>query len=312
MFVLAMLGIDLGIFQRRAHKPSTCEALTWSAVWVGLALLFNGGVYFWFGSRIALEFFTGYLVEKSLSVDNLFVFLAVFSYLSIPAALQHRVLFCGILGALILRGVFIIAGTTLLHLFHWAIYVFGAILVIAGIRLWRQRGEAFQPQKSSLFSLVSRSMPIVNQYEGARFTIIRSGHRYATPLLLALVVVELADLMFAMDSIPAIFAITPDPFIVFTSNIFAVLGLRSLYFLLAAAMLRFRYLGAGLALVLGFVGLKMLFSGICQIPIEWSLAAVSALIFGSMLLSLRSGERSSPVTENLLLNMKTVPSDKRD
>jgi len=307
-----MLGIDLGIFQRRAHKPSTCEALTWSAVWVGLALLFNGGVYFWFGSRIALEFFTGYLVEKSLSVDNLFVFLAVFSYLSIPAALQHRVLFCGILGALILRGVFIIAGTTLLHLFHWAIYVFGAILVIAGIRLWRQRGEAFQPQKSSLFSLVSRSMPIVNQYEGARFTIIRSGHRYATPLLLALVVVELADLMFAMDSIPAIFAITPDPFIVFTSNIFAVLGLRSLYFLLAAAMLRFRYLGAGLALVLGFVGLKMLFSGICQIPIEWSLAAVSALIFGSMLLSLRSGERSSPVTENLLLNMKTVPSDKRD
>lgn len=268
--------------------------MAWSAIWVGLALLFNAGLYLWFGPRPALEFFTGYLVEKVLSVDNLFVFLVVFSYFSVPAALQHRVLFWGILGALVLRGLFIVAGTALLQSFHWTIYVLGGLLFLRSIRLFLYRDKPFQLQSNQLFQLLSRFVPAVNEYRGVSFTVVESGRRYATPLLLALVVVEATDLVFALDSIPAIFAITPDPFIVFTSNVFAMLGLRSLYFLLAGTMLRFHYLRTGLALVLGFVGLKMLVSTVYQIPIGWSLGAVSLLIGGSVLLSLlRHGGRSA-------------------
>lgn len=280
-----MLALDLGLFQRRAHQPSIREALAWSAVWIGLALLFNAGIYPWFGAQSALEFFTGYMVEKALSVDNLFVFLVVFSYFSVPPALQHRVLFWGILGALVLRGFFIAAGGALLESFHWAIYVFGGLLFLTGVRLFLKREKPFKPQDNPLFRLFARFVPVVHEYRGASFTVVESQRRYVTPLLLALVAVETADLVFAVDSIPAIFAITPDPFIVFTSNVFAMLGLRSLYFLAAGVMVRFHYLGAGLALVLGFVGLKMLLSDVYEIPIGWSLGAISLLIGGSIFLS---------------------------
>lgn len=295
-----MLAVDLGLFQRRAHQFSLKEALAWSAVWVVLALVFNAGIYFWFGPQAGLEFFTGYLIEKALSVDNLFVFLVVFSYFAVPPALQHRVLFLGILGALVMRGLFIAAGAALLQGFHWMLYVFGALLLLTGIRLFLRREGSFSPQHNPLLRLFSRLVPVVSEYRGGSFTVVESGRRFATPLLLSLVAVEASDLVFALDSIPAIFAITPDPFIVFTSNIFAMLGLRSLYFVLAGVMLRFHYLGKGLALVLGFVGLKMLLSGMYELPVGWSLAIVALLIAGSMLLSLRhrpqvaASGRSSP------------------
>ena len=288
-----MLAVDLGLFQRRAHQPSLKESLAWTVVWVGLALLFNAGVYFWFGHQAGLEFFTGYLIEKALSVDNLFVFLVVFSYFAVPPALQHRVLFWGILGALVMRGLFIAAGTALLESFHWMLYVFGAFLLLTGIRLLIRRERSFSPQNNPLLRLFSRLVPVVSEYRGGSFTVVESGRRCATPLLLSLVAVEASDLVFALDSIPAIFAITRDPFIVFTSNIFAILGLRSIYFLLAGAMSNFRHLGAGLALVLSFVGLKMILSGIYELPVAWSLAIVALLIAGSILLSLRHRPRGA-------------------
>jgi tellurite resistance protein TerC len=294
VFVLAMLALDLGLFQRRAHQPSLKESLAWTVVWVGLGLVFNAGVYFWFGLQAGLEFFTGYLIEKALSVDNLFVFLVVFGYFAIPPALQHRVLFWGILGALVMRGLFIAAGTTLLESFHWMLYVFGAFLLLTGIRLLLRREKSFSPEHNPLLRLFSRLFPVVSEYRGGSFTVVESGRRRcATPLLLSLVAVEASDLLFALDSIPAIFAITRDPFIVFTSNIFAILGLRSLYFLLAGAMSSFRYLGVGLALVLSFVGSKMLLSGIYELSVGWSLAIVALLIAGSMLLSLRHRPRAA-------------------
>ena len=254
-----MLALDLGLFQRRAHQPSLKESLAWTVVWVGLGLVFNAGVYFWFGLQAGLEFFTGYLIEKALSVDNLFVFLVVFGYFAIPPALQHRVLFWGILGALVMRGLFIAAGTTLLESFHWMLYVFGAFLLLTGIRLLLRREKSFSPEHNPLLRLFSRLFPVVSEYRGGSFTVVESGRRRcATPLLLSLVAVEASDLLFALDSIPAIFAITRDPFIVFTSNIFAILGLRSLYFALSSAIAKFRYLKVALAAILGLVGLKML------------------------------------------------------
>jgi tellurite resistance protein TerC len=292
-FVLAMLAVDLGLFQRRAHQPSLRESLAWTIVWVGLALLFNAGVYVWFGPQAGLEFLTGYLIEKALSVDNLFVFLVVFSYFAVPPALQHRVLFWGILGALVMRGLFIAAGTALLQSFHWMLYVFGAFLLLTGIRLLVRRERGFSLQHNRWLRLFARLVPVVSEYRGGSFTVVESGRRCATPLLLSLVAVEASDLVFAVDSIPAIFAITRDPFIVFTSNVFAILGLRSLYFLLAGAMSSFRYLGTGLALVLGFVGLKMLLSSIYELPVGWSLAIVTLLIAGSILLSLRHRLRNA-------------------
>jgi tellurite resistance protein TerC len=299
VFVIAMLALDLGVFQRHAHKPSIREAILWSITWIALALLFNLGMYLWFGQQAALEFFTGYVIEKSLSVDNLFVFLVIFSYFRVPSELQHRVLFWGILGALILRGIFIAAGAALLESFHWTIYVFGGLLLLTGIRLFLEREKPFKPQENPLLRLFSQFMPIRNEYRGASFTVIESGRRYATPLLLALIVVEGTDLIFAFDSIPAIFAITRDPFIVFTSNVFAILGLRSLYFLLSGVLLQFHYLRPGLALVLGFVGLKLLVSGIYQVPIVVSLFVVSLLIGGSILLSIVRQRRLSQTAPHI-------------
>ena len=241
-FVLAMLAIDLGIFHRKAHEVSLREAGIWSAVWVALALLFNLGVYQWFGAERGLEFTTGYLIEKALAVDNIFVFFAIFTYFAVPAAYQHRVLFWGILGALVMRAIFIFAGAALLQQFHWLIYVFGAILVATGVKLLWMSEDGVHPNKNPVYRLFRRLVPSVPEYHGSRFTVIQNGKRYATPLLAVLVLIEWTDVVFAVDSIPAIFAVTSDPFIVFTSNIFAILGLRSMFFLLAGVIGSFHLL----------------------------------------------------------------------
>ena len=284
--VVGLLVLDLGFFHRKAHKPSVREALVWSAVWVGLAFVFNAGLYLWFGPQTALEFLTGYLIEKALSIDNLFVILVIVTSLAVPPDLHHKILFWGILGALGMRGFFVFAGAALLRNFHWTIYLFGGLLLITGIRLFLQRESPVRPLGHPLVRLFSRAVPLVKEYRGAGFTVIEQGRRYATPLLLSLVAVEASDLLFAVDSIPAIFAITPDPFIVFTSNICALLGLRSLYFVLADVMGRFRYLKAGLALTLAFVGLKLMVSAVYVVPIAASLAGVALLIGGSIVVSL--------------------------
>ncbi|TAJ20902.1 MAG: TerC family protein [Planctomycetota bacterium] len=285
-FVLAMLALDLGVFHRSAHEVSLKEAATWSLVWVSLALVFCAGVWHFHGEQKGLEFATGYLIEKALSVDNIFVFVVVFGYFGIPRLYQHRVLFWGILGALAMRAAFIVAGSALLQRFHWLIYVFGALLVLTGIKLLAQRGQEVAPDRNPVLKLVRRFVPVTQQTVCSSFTLVENGRRVATPLLLALLVVELSDLVFAIDSIPAIFAVTTDPFVVFTSNIFAILGLRSMYFLLAGVIERFRYLKIGLALVLVFVGLKMSLMDFYKVPIGASLAVIALLLGGSIWLSL--------------------------
>jgi len=291
IFVLVLLALDLGVFHRKAHEVTTREALTWSVVWIGLALLFNGGVAVWFGSERGLEFLTGFLIEKALAIDNLFVFAVIFSTFAVPLALQHRVLFWGILGALIMRAIFIGVGAALLQQFHWVMYLFGGFLVLTGIKLFLQREAEIDPSRNPLFRLLARFIPSVSEYHGSRFFIVEKGRRYATPLLLVLLAVEVTDVVFAVDSIPAIFAVTSDPFIVYTSNVFAILGLRSLYFLLAGVLGRFEYLKIGLACVLIFVGAKMLMVGVYKIPIGVSLAVVVALIGGSIVASLLRPQR---------------------
>ncbi len=298
-FVLLMLGLDLGVFHRNQHTVSVREALAWSTVWVGLALLFNLGVYFWFGSNKALEFLTGYVIEKALSVDNLFVFVAIFSYFNIPSEWQHRVLFWGILGALVMRALFILVGGAMLSHFHWTMYLFGGILVATGIRLFRQKREGMDVDRSLIVRLVKRLVPVADGHRGANFLARENGRWLITPLFLSLITVEFSDLLFAVDSIPAVFAITSDPFIVFTSNIFAILGLRSLYFLMAGMLDRFRYLKAGLAVVLVLVGLKMLLSSVIEVPILISLALITVVLTGSVLFSLRPSRDKTKPTASL-------------
>jgi tellurite resistance protein TerC len=285
-FVLLMLALDLGVFHRKAHVVRLPEALSWTFVWIALALLFNLGVYHWFGAERALEFLTGYVIEKALSVDNIFVFIVIFSSFSVPAALQHRVLIWGILGALLMRAACIYVGAALLQSFHWIIYVFGAFLVYTGWKLLRQRGQPTQPDRNPLFRLFRRFMPSTSEYHGSKFTIVRDGRRLATPLLLVLVAIEASDIVFAVDSIPAVFAITRDPFIVFTSNIFAILGLRALYFALAGVMTRFHRLKTGLSLVLLFVGVKMMLADLYKLPVLVSLGVIALLLGGSIAASL--------------------------
>jgi tellurite resistance protein TerC len=285
-FVVAMLALDLGVFHRKAHAVQLREALAWSAVWIGLALAFNIGVYFWFGADRALEFLTAYLIEESLSVDNLFVFMVIFSYFGVPAALQHRVLFWGIASAIVLRIAFILAGAALLQRFHWVMYLFGAFLVFTGIKLLARRGAEMHPERNPVLRVARRILPTVSEYRGPRFTVVENGRRYATPLLMVLLVIEATDVVFAVDSIPAVFAVTDDPFIVFTSNIFAVLGLRSLYFALAGIMDRFHYLKVGLGLVLAFVGIKMLVADLFKVPILVSLGVIGSLLLGSIIASI--------------------------
>ena len=292
-FVLAMLALDLGVFHRKAHDVGVREAAAWSAVWVALAVAFNLGVYAWFGADRALEFATGYLVEKALAVDNIFVFVVIFSTFAIPTRYQHRVLFWGVLGALVMRAVFIFAGSAFLQQFHWAIYVFGALLAVMGLKLLVQRDKPVAPDKNPLVRLFRRLMPVTESVEGNRFVVRRDGRRWATPLLLALLTVEMADVIFAVDSIPAIFAITTDPFIVFTSNIFAILGLRSLYFLLAGAVGKFVYLKVGLAAVLVFVGAKMLLADVYELPVVASLGVIGAILTSAVVASLVKTRRTA-------------------
>jgi tellurite resistance protein TerC len=285
VFVLAMLAIDLGIFHRKDHEVRTKEALAWSAVWVGLALAFAGYVWLRHGSRSGLEFLTGYVIEKSLSVDNIFVFVVIFGALGIPALYQHRVLFWGILTALVLRGAMIAAGSALLERFHWIIYVFGGFLVLTGAKLLVERGKAPHPEKSAAFRLLARVVPGTPRFDGHRFFTRENGRRLATPLFFALVLIEFTDVVFAVDSIPAIFAVTQDPYIVFTSNIFAILGLRSLYFLLAGVVEKFTYLKPSLALVLVFVGVKMTLVDVVKIHPALSLGVVVAILGAGVLAS---------------------------
>ena len=285
VFVLAMLALDLGVFHRKAHEVSLREAGIWSAVWVALALVFNLGLYLAWGAEPALQFLTGYLIEKSLSVDNIFVFVMLFSYFAVPARYQHRVLFWGILGALVMRGAFIAAGAYVLEQFHWVIYVFGAILVFTGIKMAR-RVEAYDPSRNPVLRLARRVLPLTDRYHGQQFWVKEAGRWVATPLFLVLLLVEMTDLVFAIDSIPAIFAVTREPFLVYTANVFAILGLRSMYFLLGGVVHRFVYLKYGLAAVLVFVGAKMMLVDIWKVPTTLSLAVVAAVIGGSIALSL--------------------------
>jgi tellurite resistance protein TerC len=292
--VLAMLALDLGVFHRDAHTVRFREALSWSIVWVVLSLAFAGWVYAQFGSERGLEFLTGYVIEKALSVDNIFVFLVLFSTFKVPPAYQHRVLFWGILGALVMRAAFILLGAALVQRFHFVLYLFGLILVVTGIRLMVKGDEDVHPEANPIFKLFRRFVPAVSEYDGQRFLTVRDGRRYATPLLLVLVAIETADVVFAVDSIPAVFAVTQDPFIVFTSNIFAILGLRAMYFLLAGVIEKFQDLRFGLALVLIFVGVKMLIADVFKIPIAVSLVVVFALIAGSVLVSIWRQRGSAP------------------
>jgi tellurite resistance protein TerC len=301
LFVLALLALDLGVFHQNAHKVSIKEATIWSVVWITLSLLFNLGIYFFWdrfvpasdysNSEAALAFFTGYLLEKSLSVDNIFIFVVIFSFFAVPAAYQHRVLFWGILGALIMRGTLIVIGSTLLKEFHWIIYVFGAFLIFTGIRMAVQRHEEIHPDHNPVVKLLRRIMPVTENYEGEHFFVRRLGKLMATPLFLVLLIVESTDLIFAVDSIPAIFAVTNDPFIVYTSNVFAILGLRSLYFLLAGVVDKFHYLKLGLSAVLVFVGFKMVLADLYKIPIGVSLGVIAGILAISIIASLRRAQR---------------------
>ncbi|HEX6039460.1 TerC family protein [Longimicrobium sp.] len=284
--VLVMLALDLGVFHRKAHAVSMREAAGWTAVWVSLAMVFNAGIWYFAGPQPALEFLTGYLVEKSLAVDNIFVIALIFSYFSVPAMYQHRVLFWGILGALVMRGAFIAAGSYVLHQWHWVIYVFGGILLVTGIKMALRKDEAIDPEHNPVVRLARRWLPLTHRYDGQKFWSVENGRRVATPLFLVLLLVEFTDLVFAIDSIPAIFAITDDPFLVYTSNVMAILGLRSMYFLLAGVVHKFVYLKFGLSLVLVFVGGKMMLVDFVKVPTLVSLGVIATVIGGSIALSL--------------------------
>ena len=288
-----MLALDLGIFHRKTHEVSVKEALTWTFVWIFLALVFNIIIYFWRGHQQALEFFTGYLIEKALSVDNIFVFIMIFTYFQIPTKYQHKVLFWGIIGALIMRVIFIFAGVALLEKFHFTIYIFGALLVFTGIKMFNHNNSNIEPDKNPVVKFFKKFMPVTQTlYEDKFFTRI-DGRRFATPLFLVLILIETTDLIFAVDSIPAILAITQDQFIVYTSNVFAILGLRSLYFALAGIIHRFWLLSYGLAIVLVFVGVKMILIDFYKIPIEWSLLFIATTIAASVFLSLKIKQKSN-------------------
>ena len=304
IFIFAMLVIDLGFFNKKAHKPSLKESVIWSIVWITCSLLFNAGIFYFQGNVKGMEFLTGYIVEKALSVDNIFVFVMVFTYFSVPMEYQHKVLFWGIIGALLMRASFILLGTVLIKKFHFILYIFGALLVYGGYKMMFHDDEQIDPGKNPFLKLCRKILPVTPNYSGSKF-FIRDGLKLlATPLLPVLVVIETTDLLFAIDSIPAVFAITQDAFIVYTSNIFAVLGLRSLYFVLAGIIDKFVYLKYGLSIVLAFIGVKMLIIDIYKIPTSFSLMIVSILIAGSTVLSLFAKE------EKLAVSPATVRSEK--
>lgn len=285
LFIIVMLAIDLGVFNRKDHEVSVKEGLAWSAVWITLALAFNVGVYFWKGQEVAIQFFTGYLVEKSLSIDNIFIFLQVFAYFSVPAVYQHKILFWGVFGAIVMRAIFIFLGVALISKFHWIIYVFGAFLVITGLKMAFSKNKKIHPEKNPVIRLMKRFIPLSNDYEGGRFFVRRKGMVLATPLALVLIVIETTDIIFAVDSIPAILAITTDPFIVYSSNLFAIMGLRALFFALAGMIKRFHYIHYALAAILAFVGIKMLVSEFYKLPSLAALAVIAVILALSMIAS---------------------------
>jgi tellurite resistance protein TerC len=307
VFVLAMLALDLGVFHRNAHVVSVKEAAIWSVVWISLSMVFNVGLYFFWhnlspssalsDSEAALAFFTGYLIEKSLSVDNIFVFVLLFGYFAVPPLYQHRVLFWGILGALLMRGILIAVGANLIERFHWIIYIFGAFLIFTGIRMALHREQEIHPDKNPLVRLFRKLMPVTENYDGDKFFVRRAGKLMATPLFLVLLIVESTDLIFAVDSIPAIFAVTTDPFLVYTSNVFAILGLRSLYFVLAGVMDKFYYLKIGLSVILTFVGVKMVIVDIWKIPVALSLLIIITILGVAVAASLHRARRIVPRQE---------------
>ncbi|MDQ4139840.1 MAG: TerC family protein [Bacteroidota bacterium] len=298
VFVLLMLALDLGVFNRKAHAVSVKEALTWSGVWICLALIFNSLIYYWFGEPKAIEFLTGYVIEKSLSVDNIFVFVLVFNYFQIPAIYQHKVLFWGVLGALLLRVIFIFAGVALIEKFHWTIYLFGAFLIYTGYQMFSEQDKKVEPEKNPVIKFFRKIMPVTPHLEGGKFFVRQAGNTYATPLFLVLILIETTDLIFAVDSIPAILAITQDQFIVYTSNVFAILGLRSLYFALAHVIHRFIYLSTGLAVIFIFVGLKMVLVDVFKIPTFISLIVIGLIITISIVFSLLKTEKTDESTES--------------
>lgn len=286
-FVLVMLALDLGVFHRKAHAVRFQEAITWSIVWIVLATVFSGGIYLGMGTQPALEFVTGYLIEKSLSVDNIFIFLMIFSYFRVPAAYQHKVLFWGVLGALLMRAAFIVIGIDLIERFHWIIYVFGAFLIFTGVKMSLHHGKEVHPERNPVIRLARKLIPISRDFHDARMFVRENGRRIATPLFLVLLIIETTDLIFAVDSIPAILAISSDPFIVYTSNVFAILGLRSLYFALAGIMHRFHFIHYALSAILVFVGVKMLIVDLYKIPIGISLSVIAGFLALSIAASIR-------------------------
>jgi len=298
LFFLAMLVMDLGVFHRRPHEISIKEAAVWSGVWVALSLAFGIGLYFWKGAEIGLQFFTGYVLEKSLSLDNLFLLAVIFGSLRIPPKFQHKTLFYGVLGAITFRAAFIAAGTALLARFGWILSVFGIFLLVAGIKLLRHERSAPDPQTNLVVRWAQRVIPMLQDYGGS-FFICRNGRRFATPLFLALVMVEATDIVLALDSIPAIFSVTREPLIVYSSTTFAVLGLRSLYFLLAAVTARLRYLHTGLAAILIFVGAKMLIGHFVEIPAALSLGVVCGILLIAVFASLRAAKRENGLLPGL-------------
>jgi len=281
-----MLALDLGVFHRKNHEVKVKEALLWTFVWITLALIFNYGIYYFQGKEKALEFLAGYLIEKSLSIDNIFVFILIFSYFNVPALYQHKVLFWGIIGALVMRAIFIFAGVALINQFHWVIYIFAAFLVFTGIKMLLQLEQKIDPDKNPVVRLFKKMFSVTDSFHGDKFFVTLNAKTFATPLFIVLLMVEVTDLIFAVDSIPAILAITKDPFIVYSSNVFAILGLRSLYFALAGMHKSFRYLKFGLAAILIFVGIKMFMSGFYPIPILMALIIIAVILLTSVIASL--------------------------
>lgn len=286
LFVVLMLGLDLGVFHRKIHEVKIKEALIWTFVWITLALIFNYGIFYFQGKEKALEFLSGYLIEKSLSVDNIFVFILIFSYFNVPASYQHKVLFWGIIGALVMRAIFIFAGVALINQFHWIIYIFAAFLVYTGIKMLLQTEEKIDPDKNPVVRLFKKMFPVTESFHGSNFFVKLNAKTFATPLFVVLLMVEVSDLIFAVDSIPAILAISKDPFIVYSSNVFAILGLRSLYFALAGMHKSFRFLKFGLSAILIFVGIKMFLSGYYPIPISIALLIIAVILLTSVIASL--------------------------
>jgi tellurite resistance protein TerC len=309
--ILTLLVLDLVVFHRKSTVVSVKQSLWWSAFWVGLAVGFGAFVWWWLGAGKALEFYTGYLIEESLSVDNLFVFLMIFRYFQVAREHQHKVLFWGILGALVLRATFILAGVALIQKFQWVVYLFGAFLVYTGYKMWGGKEKEIHPEKNPVLQLVRRKFPVTSHYEGDRFVVTKKGRLYLTPLFVVLLVVESTDVLFAADSIPAILAITHDPFIVYTSNVFAILGLRSIFFALAGLMEMFRYLHYGLSAILVFVGTKMILSSFFHIPVGIALGTVATILAASIIASVVK-RKTEPQEQREVVELRAKEEAKRE